>query len=72
MMIPVQLIGADEITEMDELQLKRRTIVIDDEREHTIVTEFWIDFDDARAVHRSVHVYAKRGIFSEAEIGAFQ
>lgn len=71
MLVNVHLIGAVDITQMDDSLLKKRTITIDDERENTEVIEYWIDFNDERAVHRSVHVHSKQVLFSDAQIGAF-
>ena len=55
-MIPVDL-GDGVIQEMDEALLTPNHSVIDNEKEHTEVTEYLLD---GKVVHRSVHVRLKK------------
>jgi len=62
--VPYVVGGEPAIMESDELE--RRGYVIDDENEHTTVTEYW---HEGELVHRSVHVALKKAIFADADIG---
>lgn len=73
-LIPVQLAEGGEIEEVDESLLRKRTITIDDEDEHTMVTEYRLVSDPRaeRAVHRSVHVHLKKpAVFVDTAVGGF-
>lgn len=67
--VAVQLMDAGPIFTMDDSNLERQDSVIDNEHEHTEVTEYFLPGDYARAVHRSVHVTLKQGLSLEAEQG---
>lgn len=69
MKISVQLLVDGPITELDDSQLDRRDSVVENEREHTEVVEYFLRGDYSRAVHRSVHVTLKQGIGLEAVLG---
>lgn len=43
--------------------LEKREVVIDDEREYTVMTEYWLD---GELVKRGGHVHLKTGIFADA------
>lgn len=66
-MINVQLEEGGPITEMDESELVKRTITVDDETERTTATEYRLKSDprNPRAVHRSVDMYLKKGLFGD-------
>lgn len=51
----------------DEALLENTSHEIDNENEHTIITEYRLD---GKIVHRGVHVTLKRGNSIEAKIGA--
>lgn len=53
------------LSEMDTADLLQREHIIDNENEHTIVTEYWLR---GQLVHRSVDMHLKTGLFS----GTFQ
>lgn len=53
---------------MDETLLERRDIVIDNDNEHTKVTEYWFE---GELVHRSAHVALKRSLTTSLLQGAF-
>ena len=53
---------------MDEQVLTPNHSVIDNENEHTEVTEYLLN---GEVVHRSVHVTLKQGIGVESIIGSF-
>lgn len=65
-MITVQLEPDGPITEMDEALLTPNHSVIDNEREHTRITEYQLG---GRIVHRSVHVTLKVGVGVEGVLG---
>ena len=54
--------------DMDEQVLTPNHSVIDNENEHTEVTEYLLN---GEVVHRSVHVTLKQGIGVESIIGSF-
>lgn len=58
-MITVQLEENGPITEMDEALLTPNHSEIDNDHEHTRVTEYLFN---GRVVHRSVHVHLKEGL----------
>lgn len=60
--VTVQLTDGGQISTMDDSQLERRDSVVDNEHEHTEVTEYFLPGDQSRAVHRSVHVTLKEGL----------
>jgi len=62
--VPYVVGGESAVMESDDLE--RRGYVIDDENEHTIITEFW---HEGELVHRSVDMRLKKAIFAEAGIG---
>ena len=64
-MITVDL-GDGIIQEMDEALLTPNHSVVDNEHEHTRITEFKLD---GKVVHRSVHVTLKEGIGIEGIMG---
>lgn len=43
--------------------LERREVIIDDAREYTVMTEYWLD---GELVKRGGHVHLKTGIFADA------
>ena len=58
-----------ELTQMDTKDLSHHEYEIDNDIEHTKVTEYWLD---GELVHRSVDMHLKTGIFcmpEQAEIG---
>lgn len=61
-LINVQLVEGGPITQMDEADLVKRTITVDDENEHTVATEYRLKTDPRhpRAVHRSVDMRLKK------------
>lgn len=65
-MITVQLEPDGPITEMDEALLTPNHSVVDNEHEHTVVTEYHLN---GRVVHRSVHVTLKVGVGVEGVLG---
>lgn len=66
MLINVDL-GDGVIQQMDDSALTPNHSVVDNEHEHTQVTEFRLD---GKIVHRSVHVHLKQGIGIEAILGS--
>lgn len=50
---------------LDDSQLERRDIEIDNENEHTFVTEYWLKVP----IHRDVAVNLKRGIALDIQLG---
>lgn len=48
---------------MDESELKKIESVVDNDNEHTTITEYW------QLVHRSVHVTLKEGSLTGAVAG---
>ena len=64
-MITVDL-GDGIIQEMDEALLTPNHSVVDNEHEHTRITEFQLN---GKVVHRSVHVHLKQGLGIEAVLG---
>ena len=72
MMINVQLEVDGPITELPEADLVKRTITVDDENEHTVATEYRLASDPRteRAVHRSVNMTLKQGIFAEGVVAS--
>ena len=71
-MVTVQLEVDGPITEMDEADLVKRTITVDDENETTVATEYRLKSDPRapRAVHRSVNMTLKQGIFAEGVVAS--
>lgn len=52
--------------------LAKRTIIDDNDREFTVVTEYRLHEDAERAVHRSAHVTLKKpAVFAESAAGSF-
>lgn len=43
--------------------LEKREVIIDDDREYTVMTEYWLD---GELVKRGGHVHLKTGIFADA------
>lgn len=66
-LINVQLVPDGEVTQLDDSELVKRTITVDDETETTVAIEYRLASDPRaeRAVHRSVDMYLKQGLFSE-------
>lgn len=66
-LIKVLLQEGGEVTELDESELVKRTITVDDECETTVVTEYRLRADPRaeRAVHRSVDMKLKTGLFAD-------
>ena len=69
-MITVQLTPEAPITEMDESLLLRSEGVVNDDNEYTTWVEYHVP-GNPRAVHRSVHVRLKKGVFGESAVGSF-
>ena len=53
---------------MDDSLLIKKTGEIDNDNEHTVWVEYWLD---GELVHRSAHINLKQAIFSEGNIGGF-
>lgn len=66
-LIKVLLQEGGEVTELDESELVKRTITVDDECETTVATEYRLRTDPRaeRAVHRSVNMKLKTGLFAD-------
>lgn len=64
-MISVDL-GDGRIREMDEALLTPNHSLVDNDHEHTKVTEYQLN---GQVVHRSVHVHLKQGIGIECLMG---
>lgn len=66
-LINVQLVPDGEVTQLDEALLVKRTITVDDENEFTVATEYRLATDPhaQRAIHRSVDMQLKTGLFAE-------
>lgn len=54
--------------DMDSSLLEHRGFVMDNDNEHTEVTEFWLKDE---LVHRSAHVRLKKGLGIETALGRF-
>lgn len=54
--------------EDDTPGLERREIIIDDEREHTVMHEYWLN---GELVKRGGHVHLKTGIFADGILADF-
>ena len=65
-LINVQLEVDGPVTQMDESELVKRTIAVEDENEHTVATEYRLKSDPRaeRAIHRSVDMKLKTGLFA--------
>lgn len=63
------VIGGQQ-SEIDENTpgLEKREIVIDDDREYTVMTEYWLD---GELVKRGGHIHLKTGIFAEPFLASF-
>lgn len=61
------VIGGHEAM-VEEATLEKREVVIDDEREYTVMTEYWLD---GQLVKRGGHVHLKTGIFAEPILADF-
>lgn len=72
-MINVQLKENGLITRVDESELVRKNLVYEDDIELTKAVEYRLktDPDNPRAVHRSVHVHLKQGLFGAGIAASF-
>ncbi len=66
---PVPYVEGGEPALMETDDLEKKAYVIDDENEHTEVTEYW---HEGGLVHRSVNMRLKKAIFADAELGNFK
>lgn len=72
-MINVQLKENGLIIRVDESELVRKNLVYEDDIELTKAVEYRLktDPDNPRAVHRSVHVHLKQGLFGAGIAASF-
>lgn len=52
----------------DAPSLERREIIIDDDREYTVMVEYWLD---GQLVKRGGHIHLKTGIFADGVLADF-
>ena len=64
------VVGGYETTmEDDDPRLEKREVIIDNDNEYTVMTEYWLD---GELVKRGGHIHLKTGIFAETILASFE